>query len=75
MFRHADAGYVCAIYPGADDVGVLSEHVVRLDDPDGIREGEGRQTRFLRVRERADNLVAVIGRYVRDAVAERLYRR
>jgi hypothetical protein len=76
-FRHPDGGYVCAIYPREpeQEVRLLFEHGVRLDDREGLLEGAGTQTRFIRVRERDDRLAAAIGRYVHDAVAERLFRR
>ena len=76
-FRHPDAGYVCAIYPREQEreVRLLFEHGVRLEDREGLLEGAGTQTRFIRVRERDDRLAAAIGRYVHDAVAERLFRR
>ena len=75
-FRHPDAGYVCAVYPrdGKREVHLLFEHGVRLADPEGRLEGSGRQTRHIPVRERSDALAAAIGRYVRAAVAERLFR-
>ena len=76
-FRHPDAGYGCAIFPREQEqeVRLLFEHGVRLEDREGLLEGAGTQTRFIRVRERDDRLAAVIGRYVHDAVAERLFRR
>jgi hypothetical protein len=76
-FRHPDAGYVCAIYPREQEqeVRLLFEHGARLQDREGLLEGTGSQTRFIRVGERDDRLAAAIGRYVHDAVAERLFRR
>jgi hypothetical protein len=76
-FRHPDAGYVCVIYPREQEqeVRLLFEHGVRLEDREGLLEGAGTQTRFIRVRERDDWLAAAIGRYVHDAEAERLFRR
>ena len=76
-FRHPDAGYVCAIYPREQEreVRLVFEHGVRLDDPEGLLQGAGTQTRFIRVRERDDRLAAVLGRYVHAAVAQRLFRR
>jgi hypothetical protein len=56
-------------------VQLLFEHGVRLEDRDGLLEGAGTQTRFIRVRERDDRLAAAIGRSVHAAVAERLFRR
>jgi hypothetical protein len=74
-FRHPDAGYVCAIYPREGEVRLLFEHGVRLRDDEGLLEGAGSQTRFIRVRERNDLLAAAIGRYVQAAVAQRLFQR
>jgi hypothetical protein len=74
-FRHPDAGYVCAIYPQADHVRLLFEHGVRLDDPKGVLEGTGSQTRHLTIRAPGDRLRAAIAHFVHDAVAERLFRR
>jgi hypothetical protein len=73
-FRHPDAGYVCAIYPRGG-VRLLFEQGVRLDDPDGVLEGEGRQTRYVPVAEPDAGLAEPLARLVRDAVAERLFRR
>jgi hypothetical protein len=74
-FRHPDAGYICAIYPRGAEVRVLFEHGVRLDDPEGLLQGEGTQTRHLAVRAPEDRLAETLGHLVRDAVAERLFRR
>jgi hypothetical protein len=74
-FRHPDAGYVCAIYPRGDEVRLLFEHGSRLADPHGVLEGQGTQTRFVRVRSGDTDLAAVLGDYVRQAVADRLFRR
>ena len=75
-FRHPDAGYLCAIYPQPDGhVRLLFEHGIRLDDRDALLEGDGTQTRYVTIRDPSDELAAAIGRYVEDAVAERLFRR
>jgi hypothetical protein len=74
-FRHPDAGYVCAIYPRGAEVRLLFEHGVRLDDPGGLLDGEGTQTRHVAVRAADDRLAETLARLVRDAVAERLFRR
>jgi hypothetical protein len=52
-FRHPVAGYVCAIYPREkeQEVRLLFEHGARLEDPERLLEGDGAQTRFIRVRE------------------------
>ena len=76
-FRHPDAGYVCAIYPREQEqeVRLLFEHGARLEDHEGRLEGAGTQTRFIRMRERNDQVAGAIGQYVHAAVAERLFRR
>ena len=73
-FRHPEGGYVCAIYPQADEVRLLFEHGRRLEDPDGLLEGDGRQTRWMRVRDADAALAAAIARCLGDAIAERLTR-
>jgi hypothetical protein len=72
-FRHPDAGYLCA--PRAGDVRLLFEHGTRLHDPEGLLEGEGTQTRYVTVRANDKRLAELFGALVRDAVAERLFRR
>jgi hypothetical protein len=74
-FRHADAGYVCAIYPREGEVRLLFEHGARLDDPDGLLEGHGSQTRHVTLQAPDEQLRAPLASLVRDAVAERLFRR
>jgi hypothetical protein len=71
-FRHPEAGYVCAIFPRADSVELLFEHGASLVDPDGILEGDGAQTRVIRVVEPDPALRMQIGAYVQQAVAQRL---
>jgi hypothetical protein len=74
-FRHPDAGYVCAIFPQPDHVRLLFEHGVRLTDPGGLLEGDGTQTRHVPLRGPDERAVPALAELVRDAVAERLFRR
>jgi hypothetical protein len=74
-FRHPEAGYVCAIFPQPDHVRLLFEHGVRLTDPDGLLEGAGTQTRHVTIRSADEQAVPRLSELVRDAVAERLFRR
>jgi hypothetical protein len=74
-FRHPEAGYICAIYPRESEVRLLFEHGTLLDDPEGLLEGEGTQTRYVTVRAVEDRLAETVGHLVRDAVAQRLFRR
>ena len=74
-FRHPEAGYICAIYPRESEVRLLFEHGTRLDDPEELLEGEGTQTRCVTVNAVDDRLAGTLGHLVRDAVAQRLFRR
>jgi hypothetical protein len=76
-YHHPEAGYVCAIYPRNDWVVLLFEHGAAMADPEGVLEGKGTQTRFVRVASQDDDTAALIDRLVQQAVAERLlsYRR
>jgi hypothetical protein len=48
-YHHPAAGYLCAVFPRADDVLLGFEHGVLLDDPHGLLTGEGRTVRYVRV--------------------------
>ena len=74
-FRHMDAGYICAIYPRPGEVRLLFEHGSRLADPEGLLEGDGSQTRHITLRGPDERLREPLTALVRDAVAERLFRR
>jgi hypothetical protein len=74
-FRHAEAGYVCALYPKEDRVDLLFEHGASLLDPDGLLEGEGTQTRVLRVTSADERTARAIDVLVQQAVAQRLLTR
>ncbi len=70
-FRHAEAGYICGVFPAAECVRLIFEHGAALDDPDGLLEGRGRvrQVRYVTVRRPADVKVRALTRLVRAAVA------
>jgi len=53
-YRDAAAGFVCAIFPGADRVQLVFEHGARLPDPEGRLSGTGRQVRTIEFRGEAD---------------------
>ncbi|MGY1803333.1 DUF1801 domain-containing protein [Blastococcus sp. SYSU D00922] len=46
-YRDPAAGFVCALFPGADRVQLVFEHGARLPDPEGRLSGTGRQVRTL----------------------------
>jgi hypothetical protein len=53
-YRDPRAGFVCAIFPGADRVQLVFEHGARLPDPGGRLSGTGRQVRTLEFRDEGD---------------------
>lgn len=53
-YRHATAGYMCAVFPRGDDVRLSFEHGIRLADPRGLLEGQGRQVRHVVARQPDD---------------------
>jgi hypothetical protein len=73
-FHHAEAGYVCAIYPRGDHVDLLFEHGASLVDPDGVLAGQGTQTRTLPVATADARTAAAIESLVQQAIAQRLLR-
>ncbi|NKX53108.1 DUF1801 domain-containing protein [Arthrobacter mobilis] len=56
-YRHPAAGYVCGIFPYADHLKVYFEHGRFLPDPAGVLEGDGQQTRYVRIQDE-DELAA-----------------
>jgi hypothetical protein len=72
-FHHPEAGYVCAIYPRSTGVVLLFEHGAGLPDPEHVLQGEGKQTRFIRVEGRDDALARTIELYVQQAIGQRLF--
>ena len=53
-FKHPACGYFCGIFPQATRVDVAFEFGVLLPDPEGRLEGEGKQVRYLRLRDEGD---------------------
>jgi hypothetical protein len=53
-YHHPAAGYLCAVFPRADDVLLGFEHGVLLEDPHGLLSGEGRTVRYVRVQAPGD---------------------
>ena len=67
-YRDPVAGFVCAIFPGADEVQLVFEHGARLPDPEGLLSGSGAQVRALRFRGPADVDDGVVVRFLDLAV-------
>ena len=74
-YHHADAGYVCAVFPREDDVLLAFEHGADLADPDGRLTHGGRQVRSLVFTERSSHPFAAIRGFVAAAVEDGLARR
>jgi hypothetical protein len=72
-FRHPEAGYVCGIFPQPDgELRLLFERGAALPDPDGVLEGSGTQTRYLRVGDGTEP--GTIAMLVQQGIAQRLLR-
>jgi hypothetical protein len=46
-FRHARAGFVCAIFPYPNRVSLIFEQGRQLSNHSGLLQGDGRQIRFI----------------------------
>jgi hypothetical protein len=69
------AGYVCGIFPRESDVRLLFEHGAALEDPDGLFDGGGKQTRYITLRPGDDLPEAAIRRMIDRAVLRGVVRR
>ena len=67
-YHHPDAGFVCAIFPGAERVQLVFEHGARLPDPEGRLSGTGSQVRTLDVPAGSDVDAAVVAEFLDLAV-------
>jgi hypothetical protein len=50
-YRHPEAGYFAGIFPREEHVDLLFEYGVGLPDPDGLLQGDGSQTRYIRIED------------------------
>jgi hypothetical protein len=67
-YRDPGAGFVCALFPGADRVQLVLEHGARLPDPEGRLSGTGRQVRNLEFPVGAAVDADLVGHYLDLAV-------
>ena len=67
-YRDPVAGFVCAIFPMADEVQLVFERGAELPDPDGLLAGSGKQVRTLRFARAEDVDADVIDRYLDLAI-------
>ena len=72
-FRHPKAGYVCGVFPQANDVLLVFEHGRLLDNSSGLLEGDYlKKVRFIRFRPRDPIPAGDIGALVFEAISLRL---
>lgn len=67
-FHHPTAGYVCAIFPGADHVRVGFEQGHLLPDPDDVFDPGGKQVRYVTVEALTSGLAAHLEELIDHAV-------
>jgi len=69
-FRHAKAGYVCAVLPQAERVSLYFQRGSMLSDPDDLLVGEtGKKGRILRLRPGEALPAGEIGAFLAEAIA------
>lgn len=68
-YRHPMAGYFCGIFPQTDHVRLLFEFGILLSDPQGLLQGDGKQTRYLIIRDAQAIPVAIIQHLIGEALA------
>ena len=67
-FHHPTAGYVCAVFPGADHAKVGFEHGHLLPDPNGVFDSGGERVRYISLDELTPELTIRLGELVDHAV-------
>ncbi|MEW9898176.1 DUF1801 domain-containing protein [Chitinivorax sp. PXF-14] len=70
-YRHAEAGYVCGLFPAAHRVKLGFEHGVALTDPAGRLRGEGSRVRYLELVPGDALPMGLLAAWVGEAVALR----
>jgi hypothetical protein len=50
-YRHSEVGYFCGLFPLLDRVDLAFEFGVLLPDPNNLLEGNGKQVRYVRIRQ------------------------
>jgi hypothetical protein len=67
-YRTPEAGYFAGIFPRDEHCDLLFEYGVELPDPDGALEGDGTQTRYIRLWDEEEIPVDIARRLLRAAV-------
>lgn len=68
-YRTPQAGYFAGIFPRDEHCDLLFEHGIRLPNLDGVLEGEGTQTRYIRIWDPDEIPHEAARRLLREAVA------
>jgi hypothetical protein len=68
-YRTREAGYFAGIFPRDEHCDLLFEHGTGLADPDGVLEGDGTQTRYIRIWDPGEIPLEAARRLLREAVA------
>jgi len=67
-YRDPAAGFVCAVFPTADQVQLVFERGAELPDPHGLLTGSGKQVRMLLFAAADDVDEELVGQYLDLAV-------
>ena len=70
-FRHAKAGFVCAVFPSPDHVSLIFEHGRLLDSPLLVGDGKTKQVRWIPFRPGDGIPVDDIAILIAEAIALR----
>jgi hypothetical protein len=68
-YRTLEAGYFAGIFPRDEHCDLLFEYGIGLPDPEGVLEGEGTQTRYIRIWDPDEIPLGAARRLLREAVA------
>ena len=67
-YKHPDSGYFCGLFPQPDRVDVAFEFGVLLADPDHLLAGDGKQVRYLRLKDAAELREAALRQLLIEAI-------
>jgi hypothetical protein len=68
-YTHPQTGYFCAIFPHQDLVKLGFEYGILLPDPDRLLVGDGKQVRYVVIRQRADMRAEAIQKLIEAALS------
>jgi hypothetical protein len=68
-YRHPQGGYFCGIFPQHDSVNLAFEFGALLPDPDGLLDGDGKQVRYVRLKNGKDIRMRALEKLILSAIA------